>query len=301
MVVMKKSKKRNLFILFAISIPVIQWLIFYVYANSSSVVMAFLDRNGQLTLGNFVRFFKELTGPNDELRTAFKNTFLTFGITLISYPFQVLVSYFIYKKIPGSTFYRIVFFLPMIIFSICTTMMFKNVIGTNSALTAKIGEWFNDGMIPEILVDSRFANKAVLLHMMWLAFPGNLIILGGTFARIPQEVLESGYVDGTTPWSEFTRIVVPMVWPTVALQMVLMFCGIFSASGQVFLMTEGKYGTMTFSAWMFIQLVNFAGDKNSSAIFNYMSAIGVLITTIAVTLSLSIRKFTDKVFNDVTY
>jgi ABC-type sugar transport system permease subunit len=137
--------------------------------------------------------------------------------------------------------------------------------------------------------------------MVWLQFPGDLIIWGGTFARIPEEVLESASIDGVTWWQEFTKIIVPLVWPTVALQMVLLFCGIFGASGQVFLLTGGQYGTMTLNAWMYITLYNNSGNMYTSNAYNYMSAVGLVITVIAVVLSLSIRKLTDKMFDQVEY
>ena len=137
--------------------------------------------------------------------------------------------------------------------------------------------------------------------MLWLGFPGDLIIWGGTFTRIPNDVLESAQIDGVNWWQEFTKITVPMVWPTVGLQMVLMFCGIFSASGAVFLLTKGMYGTMTISAWMYIELLNQSGNPNTSNVFNYLSAVGLVITVIAVALSLVIRKWTDKAFEEVEF
>jgi ABC-type sugar transport system permease subunit len=137
--------------------------------------------------------------------------------------------------------------------------------------------------------------------MLWLGFPGDLIIWGGTFARIPTEVLESGKIDGTSWWTEFTKIVVPLVWPTVALQMVLIGCSLFSASGNVFLLTQGQYGTMTLSAWMYVQLLYNSGTSYTSNAYNYMSAVGLMLTTVAIILSLTIRKFTDKVFGEVEY
>lgn len=296
-----KRPKRVLFILFAITVPIINWLLFYVYANFSSVAMAFADSDGRLSLENFVRFFQEMQLVTSEIRIAFKNTFITFAILLITYPFKVLVSYFIYKKIPGAGFYRIVFFLPTVLFSICTSMMFTRVVGVNGIIAQKIGEWMNLGGTPELLADSRFANITVLLHMMWLAFPGDLIIWGGTFARIPQDVLEAGVVDGTNWWQEFTRIIVPMVWPTVALQMVLLFCGIFGASGDVFLLTRGRFGTMTLNAWQYITLLDSSGDKYTSGVYNYLSAVGLILTFIAIIISLFVRKITDKYFDEVEF
>ena len=280
------NKKRILFLLFCVTIPVLIWLVFYVYTNASAIGMAFLDSQGNVSLQNFVRFFDEFKSDTTLLPIAFKNTFLTFGILFVTFPFKVLVSYFIYKKIPFHKFYRIVFFLPIIIFSVALAM---------------VQEWLELDYTPELLAESRFANTVVLLNMIWLSFPGDLIIWGGTFARIPEEVLESGRVDGVNWWKEFTKIIVPMVWPTVALQMVLLFCGIFGATGNVFLLTGGQYGTMTLSAWMYITLYNNAGSVYTSNVYNYMSAVGLLITIVAIILSLSIRKITDKVFDEVEY
>lgn len=295
------NKTRVLFILFCITIPIVHWLVFYVYTNFSSIIMAFTSSEGQLSMENFLRFFDELQQSTSKIRIAFRNTFLTFCILLVTYPFKVLVSYFIYKKIPGSGFYRIAFFLPTVLFSICTSMMFSRVVGVNGFIAQGIGEWLGLNATPELLSDSRFANTTVLLHMMWLSFPGDLIIWGGTFARIPEEVLESGAIDGTTWWTEFTKIIVPMVWPTVSLQMVLLFCGIFGASGSVFLLTGGDYDTMTVSAWQYITLLNSSGNKYTTNVYNYLSAVGLMLTVVAITLSISVRKFTDKYFDEVEF
>ena len=306
MVVAKKTKKpvnkkRILFLLFCVTIPVLNWLVFYVYTNASAIGMAFLDSQGNVSLQNFVRFFDEFKSDTTLLPIAFKNTFLTFGILFVTFPFKVLVSYFIYKKIPFHKFYRIVFFLPIIIFSVALAMVFTKLVGPEGFIAQWVQEWLELDYTPELLAESRFANTVVLLNMIWLSFPGDLIIWGGTFARIPEEVLESGRVDGVNWWTEFTKITVPMVWPTVALQMVLLFCGIFGATGNVFLLTGGQYGTMTLSAWMYITLYNNAGSVYTSNVYNYMSAVGLLITIVAIILSLSIRKITDKVFDEVEY
>lgn len=297
----KTDKEKLIFILFCITIPIIQWLIFYVYANIDSIFMAFRDLNGSVSLDNFKRFFTELKSPSSDIRIAFKNTFLTFFILLITFPFKVLVSYFLYKKVPGSGFFRIVFFLPSILFSVCTAMVFTRFVGTTGFIAKTVQEILQLDYVPELLADSRFANIVVLLNMVWLGFPGDLIIWGGTFARIPTDVLESGKIDGVNWWTEFTKIIVPLVWPTLSLQMILMFCGIFGATGQVFLLTGGNYGTITLSVWMYKAVLENSGNMYMSNVYNYLSAVGLLITVVAVTMSLCIRKFTDKAFDDVDF
>lgn len=295
------NKKRVLFIFCCCVIPVIHWLIFYVYANLSSFAMAFTNKDGMFTLGNFTRFWDELHTSGSELGLAFRNTFLTFGIQLVMFPFGVLVSYFIYKKVPGYGLWRVLFFLPGIIFSVALTLIIKRILGVQGFIAEGIQNYLDLSYRPEVLADSRFANTTVLLHMIWMSIPGDLIIWGGTFARIPIDVLESARIDGVNWWKEFTRIIVPLVWPTVALKMVLTVCGIFGASGAVFLLTNGNYDTMTFSAWMYLKLYDVSVSPEASNAFNYMSAVGMAVSAIAITISLLVRRWTDKAFDEVEF
>lgn len=303
---MKKRKKpinkcRIAFIICCCTLPVLQWLIFYVYANFQAFTMAFTDRTGAVSLDNFVRLWKQLQSIDTELGTAIKNTAITFTINVILYPWHILVSYFLYKKIPGSNVYRVLFFLPSIIFSVAFSLTFKQLIGVNGFIAQGVQQLLGLDYTPTLLADSRFANYVIWAHMIWTGFSGNIVIYGGAFARIPDDVLESARLDGVNWWQEFTKIIIPMVWPTVALHAVMMFCGIFNASGQVFLLTEGKFGTMTLDAWMYIQIMQGGNNIQNSNIFNYMSAVGMVMTIIAVAISLGIRKWTDKVFKGLEY
>lgn len=292
---------RTLFILFGIGIPLLNFLVFYIYPNISSLTMAFTNARGEISTDNFLRFAREFSKADSDLRIALKNTLLTFGILFVTFPFKVLVSYFIYKKIPGYNFYRITFFLPTIIFSVAVAMVFNRMVGTNGIIAQTIGQWMGLDYVPELLADSRFANMTVLLNMVWLGFPGDLIIWGGTFARIPEDVLESARLDGVTWWTEFTKIIVPMVWPTVALQMILLTCGLFGSTGQVWLLTQGQYGTMTVSSWMYKMLYENSGGAYTSNVYNYLSAVGMVITIVAIILSTVIRRWTDKAFDEVEF
>lgn len=301
----KKKKKidKNLvcFILFAVTVPILNWLVFYIYPNISSILMAFKDSEGALSIENFRRLIVELSLPTSDLRIALINTLITFAVQVAIFIPQVLVSYFIYKKIPGAGIFRVLFFLPTVLVSVCVSMVFTRMVGTASPIATIVQDVMNLEYVPELLADSRFANTVVLLHMVWLAFPGDLIIWGGTFARIPEDMLEAARVDGVNWWGEFTKIIVPLVWPTVALKMVLTVCGILGATGQVFLLTNGQYGTMTLNAWLYITLLNNSGSEYTSNIYNFLSAVGLVMTVISVSIAMIVRKYTDKAFDDVDF
>lgn len=299
----KKRVNKNLvcFILFAVTVPILNWLIFYIYPNISSILMAFKNTEGAWSFENFHRLWIEFSLPTSELRLALRNTLITFAVQVAIFIPQVLVSYFIYRKVPGAGLFRVLFFLPTVLVSVCVSMVFTRMVSTASPISAWIQELMNLEYIPELLADSRFANTIVLLHMVWLAFPGDLIIWGGTFARIPEDMLEAARVDGVNWWQEFTKIIVPLVWPTVALKMVLTVCGILGATGQVFLLTNGLYGTMTLNAWMYITLLNNSGSEFTSNVYNFLSAVGLVMTAVSVCIAMIVRKYTDRAFNDVDF
>ena len=302
---LKKKKpinwSRTLFILSQITLPWLFWLVFYVYINLRGFTLAFEDAaTGGFTLKYFIRFWEEISSSSGELNIAVRNTAITFAINFIRMPLQVLVPYFIYKKIPLAGTWQFLFYIPNMIFGMAMTMVFTQLIGTNGFVAQQIGEWLGLSYVPELLADSRFANYAIWIHMIWASFPGDLIIRGGTFARIPGEVLESGQLDGVNWVQEFTLITLPLVWPTFALKMLLSVCGILGASGAVFLLTNGDFGTQTLSVWLFQQQLAGVGNPDSP-VYNYMSAVGIAMTIFSVTLTFIVRKYTNKAFAGVDY
>ena len=295
--------KRTIFIASFVIIPLTHFLVFYVYVNFNSVLMAFQERiNGRTiwTFNTMKRVFERLFPLDDEMKEIFRNTFLTFGINFIMYFIGIFVSYFLYKKIFLHSMFRVLFFLPSILPAVMLCNVYTELIGVNGSLAAWIAKMMGLAEPPEFLASMKYANAAVLINMVWLTFPGNLLIWGGTFSRISDSVLEAAKLDGVTWIQEMFKIIIPMVWPTFSLLLVMMFAGIFASSGQVFLLTGGKYGTQTLSSWMYIQVYASSVDPRSN-LFNFMSALGLVITLISSVIAISLRKISSKAFEGVEY
>lgn len=289
-------------------IPVISFLVFYVYVNLDSFVMAFQrPENGKLVFASFDNFkwvFDKIKNGSvdeaDNLRLAFINTFKTFGIQMIMFPIGLFVSYFIYKKIWGYKVFRIIFYLPTLISSVVVSFFFLEVMqyGFMPKLLQKL---YNPGyQIRNPLADSDFANKMVFLHYIWLNFPGSLIIWGGTFSRIPDSVLESARLDGVNWVQEMFLIILPLVWPTFVLMITLQLAGIFGATGAVFLLTEGGFGTQTVSNWMYMQVYR-TNNPYASGTLYYVSAMGLMLTVISCVIAILVRKFLTSKIEETTY
>lgn len=296
----EKKKKFNFsrfsFIFIAVSIPVLHWLVTYVYVHFNSFFMAFQTQSvetGKIAWGftNFKLFFDEFTNSTSLIREAFRNTTKTFLINQVMFIIGFLVSFFLYKKVLFHKFFRVAFFLPGLMAGTVLSSIVGNILGVDGPIARWIMNWDNLPYVPDLLHDSDYANSMIFLYLVVFGFAGNMIMWGGTFSRIPPDILEAGKLDGLNWWKEIIYVTIPLVWPTFSLLLILNICGFFGATGNVFLLTRGNYGTMTISCWMYLQVLDKSSDGNA---LNYMSAVGFMMTIVAVTVSLTIRRFMDK-------
>lgn len=305
----RNNLSRNIFIFAMIIIPTIHFLVFYLYVNFNSFFMGFqlTNRKGEITwtLENFRRFFAEfnensLSVANQDTSVVYAivNTLKTFLLNLLLFPIGFLVSYFLYKKVPGWKTYRVAFFLPVIIPSMVLTYSFTTMLGTRGFIAEIVQRMNGLERVPDILANNDYANKAVFAFIVWMGIPGNLLLWSGALARVPEEVVESARLDGVNWVQEAVHIIIPIIWPTFAIQFLMLFIGLFGASGPVFLLTGGGSGTNTLSNWMFQRVYN---SSETSIEHNYMSAVGLLITAITLPLCLGIRFVISKFFKGVEY
>lgn len=292
---------RTIFILSAVTLPIINWLVFYIGVNANSFLMAFQKEvNGTMLFGffNFEMFFAEFGKSTSMIKEAFKNTAISFVISSIMMFNGFLVSFFLYKKVLFHKFFRVVFFMPGLIAGTVISSFFMQFVGTDGPVVDVITKIWHFEYVPDLLNNPKFANTTVFANMIIFSFASNLVVWSGAFSRIPDSVVEAGKLDGANWLQEMFKITIPMVWPTFALNIVLHVCSFFSASGNVFLLTRGDSGTMTLSCWMYLQTLDNNTDINA---LNYMSAVGLFLTVISVTISITIRKITDKAFADVQF
>ena len=166
----KINYKRGIFILAMIIVPLINFLLFYLYVNIDSILLAFRqEKGGELffTWDNFKMMFQEFSGginSDKSILLALKNTMVFFSTSLlVILPLTVFVAYFIYKKIPGYKFFRVVFFLPSIISSVVLTMLFANIVGVNGPVASLMQKILGLERVPELLGQDEYALGTICL------------------------------------------------------------------------------------------------------------------------------------------
>ena len=135
--------------------------------------------------------------------------------------------------------FRVLFFLPSVLPGVMMCTVYKELFSTE-AMSSLFQKLFHLDYAPEIFRDESFANFAVLLNMVWMTFPGNLLIWGSTFSRVPDSVVEAAKLDGVNWLQGSVPRHHPIVWPTFALLFIMMFACIFNASATCFCSRRGK-------------------------------------------------------------
>ena len=298
----KKQKRtirirRNLFILGMLSIALINFLVFWLYVNVDSILMAFqlpAKQGTEWSFDNFTRFFKEVRIPAFELGLAIKNTMLLYLVgTLIALPLSVLLAYYLFKRVPMSNTFRVIFFLPSIISAAVLVTLFKYIVAPSGPFNEILSFLTGREVHIEWVTDDLYSMPTILFYTLWTCFGGNIVLISGAIYRIPEDILEYAKIDGVGMARELFNVVVPLIWPTFSTLFICGTAGLFTNMGPVLLFTEGQFKTMTLGYFIF--------DKVTLGQYNYPAAIGLIFTCIGVPLVLVVKRAVEKCFETVEF
>lgn len=283
----KKNNRRKLFFIWGmLALPLIQFAIFFVYVNFSSIVLSFQTGSGSFTFNHYASFFKELVRGNDysgfEFRDAILYSFFLGLNDVVLVLVSTILAYFMFKKIPGKNFFRVIFFLPSIISITIYVLVYKFMLSPETGLAGKIlpdWGWLQDGT---------FAQKlTVPMYCLWVGTGYNILILGGAMSNIPTEVIENAKLEGVSRTRELFDIIIPMIWPTLMVAFLGSITTVFTLFIQVKLITNGAVGTRTIA----YLINNYTEQQN----LNYASAVGICFTLFSIPLVLLFKKLLEKI------
>lgn len=298
----RKNGKRNLFIFLMLLYPVLHMLVFTVYINFDTIRLCFQKFNfmtGETEFAGFYwfeKFFDELKNSY-ALKRSFTNSLWFIPVTnFILLPISIVVAFFLHKKVPGHKVFRVLFFIPSIISIVILTMsfsfMFDSTFGIVNDLLTKLGleEWKRVW-----LGDPDTAMPMVFLYCIWAGIGYNVVLLGGAMGRLPQEILEYGQVEGIGLWDELTKVVIPMIWPTISTLFITGTTSAFTIFMQPKLLTGGgpNFSSSTISL--------FVVQQTEAANLHWAAAVGVMFSIIGIVVVLSIKAIIDRINPEVEY
>ncbi len=290
------KKRERWFVASILIIPIISFLVFWLYVNFDSLLLAFQQEeygSGGMrlvfTLDNFKRVFTDFI-KEGELLIALRNTFIFFlnGMFVVL-PLSILMAYFIYKKIRGYRIFRTITYLPNIITSSALVILFQYTFlagGPYEAILAELGKPYENPFV----TDS--ALWMLIIYNIIFGFGTNMVILGGAMNSISAEVLEAGEIDGCSWFQELIYLILPMIWPTISTILILSFASVLSATGPILAMTQGAYETSTLSFLLYGYATGAVPTVGQD--IYYASAIGLVMTLVTFPLVIFLRKLLNR-------
>lgn len=231
--------------------------------------------------------YKKLLGDAE----VFQALLNTFKYALVSIPlivaFSLLFAVLLNKKIRGVSFYRTLYFLPVVAAPSAVAMvwkwMFNSNFGVINNLLAKVGlgpvSW---------LTDPNVAIYAVIIVGVWSAVGYNMVLLLAGLQEIPAMYYEAADLDGASAWHQFRNITLPLVTPSLFFVVVTTVINSLQVFDAIFMMVPQYTEAMTKTqslAYLFYKHSFMLNDKGyGSAIVILLLVIILIITVIQLQL-----------------
>ncbi len=206
---------------------------------ASSFVLSFSnwDLIGEVNWVGFANYTKALSDP--AVLGALRNT-LTFilgylpAVVAIALGLALLLN----RKLKGRTFFRAVYFVPVVTSWVAVSLIWKWLLNPQSGLVN-----FALGLVgikgPGWLFDPAWAMTGIVITSVWKDIGFVTVIYLAGLQDIPDHLYEAASLDGATPWQRFWSITFPMLMPTTFFVTTISLISSFQVFDQVYVMTGG--------------------------------------------------------------
>lgn len=293
-----RSKKlsKHLFCAAMLAYPLIQFLIFYLYAGLDNILLGFKTYNSTTQQQEYLPITKIFDNYKLFILDLFKmknvggyfktGAFFYFITFIICTPMSFIFAFLIVKKMPFSGAAYIILYLPSIISSMVVVMFFKYFV--DRAVPAWIFQ-ITGKEIPLLLNTEPYNYWLMLGYAIFTGMPGGIIINVNTIARIPPELIESGRIDGLTLLGEFVHITLPLIYTLISVGLYGMFLGFFQYTGPLYALwaADAPENVRTFGYYLQTMVI---GAKSSPAMYGYTTAGSILLGVVSIPIVLVTRK-----------
>lgn len=280
---MKKAKKIEPYVYLLPAL--IYFIIFSFYPFIKTILMTFFTVTANGEVKNFAGLTNYINVLTDEL--FLKSIGNTVVYVLLASPVAILIALVLAvlanKRTRTSSIYETMFSLTMAMSMSVAAMIFKIMynpyIGViNKLLGTKIN-WLNN---PD------YAMVSLSFISVWMNIGFNFLFLLAAVRGVPEELLESADIDGANLYKKVTKVIIPMISPTVFFLICTSLAKNIIMSGLPIILTEGgpDGSTTTMIYYMYKQAFGNMNYNNAYA----AAVITFVFTLICMMISFSFEK-----------
>ena len=153
---------------------------------------------------------------------------------------SLLVAILLNAKIKGKSFFRSVFFLPMICAPAAVTMVWRWIFSSEYGILNQIlGTHIN------WITDSKVVMIACAIVAIWSAIGYDAVLLLAGLQNISKSYYEAASIDGASKVTQFFRITLPMVSPTLFVVLIMRLMASMKVYDLIYMMVEDTNPALT--------------------------------------------------------
>ncbi|MEO8037323.1 MAG: sugar ABC transporter permease [Betaproteobacteria bacterium] len=257
-------------------------LVYLLVVSFQGITMTELDTSFQ-GLRNFKLLF-------DDARL-WQSLLHTIVFTAIALPIELVLglamAQLFIDHIPGRQVFIALLVLPVVISPIVAGATWALMFDTRFGPINEIIGWIMGEEITLLwTINPNLVYPSILIAEIWQWTPFMFLLLLAALSAVDKSQLEAASIDGAGWWRTFFRIVLPAIWPVMAIAILIRGLDLFRLFDIVWALTKGGPGTRTETISIFAYVKGFQQFETS-----YTAAVALLIILLlSVVVMLALRK-----------
>jgi multiple sugar transport system permease protein len=197
------------------------------------------------------------------------------------------LAYLFLDRMPGRQIFVALLVLPIVISPIVAGATWRLMFDNRFGPINQVLSWIAGKPVTILwIVDPDFVYPAILIAEVWQWTPFMFLLLLAALSNVDRSQLEAAEIDGAGFWRTFRKIVLPAIWPVMAIAILIRALDLFRLFDVVWALTRGGPGTMTETFSIYAYIAGFQQFDTS-----YTAAMAfVVIVLLSVTVTLVLRR-----------
>lgn len=158
----------------------------------------------------------------------------------IQLPIALILALVLASGVKGESFYRTVFFIPVIISTVVIGQLWMKVYnpsyGLLNTLLRSIGL---ESLEMPWLGDIKTSLAASFVPIVWQYVGYHMLLMYSSIKTIPDEIYEAAKIDGASPVRIALQITIPLIRPIIKVSMIFAIIGSLKVFDLVYILTNG--------------------------------------------------------------
>ncbi len=213
------------------------------------------------------------------------HTLIITGIALpIELGLGLLMALLFLEKLPGRPIFVALLVLPTLIAPVVAGATWRLLFDHRYGPINQVLGWIAGEPVPILwVIKPDFVYPAILIAEIWQWTPFMFLLLLAALSNVDKSLTEAAEIDGASPLTIFRRIILPAIWPVMAIALLIRGLDLIRIFDVVWALTKGGPGTMTETISIYTYIQGFRQFETS-----YTGAIAflviVLLTIVVVAL-----------------